>query len=278
MHLGSMRDFKIGSSLLWSCTAPARSRLLLPENSFCSATINAVAEKTRLDYTKLAVDSAKDATDTLKKELDVTSSAFQKAASDFPDGWDLIGQQIVAGLADTFNQVVSKAVPLLMASMSPMGKLDFLTGELGETATGLRSAIEGNGSTSNSDPKNNNMAPRPRQHPTTPGTPFMTDPAYSQVNKDITFFEMLQVLLTSGKEGGVNWEKAKGDVNNARSSAGFLKSMLNHSKESFSKLATTSETSSTYHGILNDMAKVTENFSRNKESMMLTSLDYYRAK
>lgn len=144
-----------------------------------------------------------------------------------------------------------------MASCSPKGKFEYLTGDATGFAGGLPKGNEGSSSDGSSRPP---LDAQPAQQSTQSGTPFMNDPAYSQVNKDMILFDIMRDLLTGGSDSGVNWDKAKGNNNSAKNPSSFLKSMFDDSKQTFNKLATANEPSVAYCGVLNDMSEVRKSF------------------
>lgn len=221
------------------------------------AKINLLSEQTRLDHTKIANEQAEDAVKALKKELDVTSAAFKKASDDYPDGWELVGQQIVSSLADTFNNVVSKALPVLMAAVSPVGKVDLFAGTAMNTAGGIEDMVRGgiNGGAGNPGSGGGHPAPAPAAATVRPTN--MADPAYSQVGKDIVFFDTLEQLLNGAKDGGVDWDKARGKGDgDAKSSSSFLRTMFDDAKQSFSRLATQEDPSMRYLRALEGVSRI----------------------
>ena len=56
------------------------------------------------------------------------------------------------------------------------------------------------------------------------------NPAYAHVVQDIVYLDALNVILTSGTDGGVDWQKAK-------SGASFVQSTLADAKEFFATMA-----------------------------------------
>ena len=69
------------------------------------------------------------------------------------------------------------------------------------------------------------------------------DPAYVQVVKDIVYLHALNVILTSGGGGGVDWEKAKSGIY-------AVNGMLGNSKVWFDAVASKELPSQTYTAVL----------------------------
>ena len=65
------------------------------------------------------------------------------------------------------------------------------------------------------------------------------DPAYSTVQKDMPYLNIPHILLTSGKNGGVNWDEASGSSaeGSASKSADYVHQMLQDADDTFTGLA-----------------------------------------
>ena len=85
--------------------------------------------------------------------------------------------------------------------------------------------------------------PAPAQNPPLPPqqpVPAASkDPAYSEVQKDMPYLNILHVLLTSGKNGGINWDEASGSstAGAASRSADYIHQMLQDADNAFAGLA-----------------------------------------
>ena len=91
------------------------------------------------------------------------------------------------------------------------------------------------------------------------------DPAYAKVGEDMTYLTSLQIIMSGGVGGGVDWPSVRGidcgtDADarekKAKSSIGFVLGMLRQSRLDFQKLATEQEPSKKYITILETAVKV----------------------
>ena len=75
------------------------------------------------------------------------------------------------------------------------------------------------------------------------------DPAYNQAARDLPFFELVDGVFV-GDDGGIDWDKAKGEPGKADPSIAFAAKMLQSSKTVLASLATSAEPSKTYSSAL----------------------------
>lgn len=90
-------------------------------------------------------------------------------------------------------------------------------------------------------PKNGEAPPPPPPAPPKPKSPlpqYSDDPAYVQVKPAMVYLTVLNALLTSGKDGGVNWESAVDSPDKPDKTASFTSKMLKYTLERFEESAT----------------------------------------
>ncbi|KEF58341.1 uncharacterized protein A1O9_06267 [Exophiala aquamarina CBS 119918] len=228
------------------------------EDELRTGKINQLSEKTRLDYQTMAVASAENATKRLEQELTVASEAFKKASDEYPTGWDIVGQQIVSGLADTFNTAVNAAIPVLMQHLSPFKNFTAAAGAVGDFIDDIQ---DDETPQSQRPPTNGATSTRPSGPAPTASNqipvPHITDPAYSQINTYMLYLNILNDLLSSGKDKGVNWDKARGsEKTDPKTTAKFLVSMFSDAKQSFAGLATKAQASTDYRDVIETALEV----------------------
>ena len=162
--------------------------------------------------------------------------------------WDLLGQQIVGQLADSLTTALNQAITALVDNLNPIAKAKAVAG----LASGL---IHGNEKEkANEAPSTNGNADAPAadRHISSPAATRpkdADDPAYNQAARDLPFFELVNGTFI-GDDGGIDWDKAKGEPGKANQSIVFAAKMLQSSKTAFESLATSAEPSKTYSGAL----------------------------
>ena len=158
--------------------------------------------------------------------------------------WDLLGQQVVGQLADCATTALNAVIPALVDNLNPIAKAKAAASMAGNLIHGDETkapndtpAVDGNASApAVSKPANSPVSTRPKD---------ADDPAYSQVARDLPFYELINGIF-KGDDGGVDWDKAKGEPGKANQSIAFAAKMLQLSKTSFASQATSSEPSKTY--------------------------------
>lgn len=90
--------------------------------------IQHTAAKTKLESTTEARKLATESTTTLnvtipirmtlQSSLETATSAYKKAADEFPSGWKTVAQQFVSNLTDTFTNAFNLIVPALIENFS----------------------------------------------------------------------------------------------------------------------------------------------------------------
>ncbi|KAK5654684.1 hypothetical protein OQA88_7008 [Cercophora sp. LCS_1] len=218
------------------------------------------AEKAKRDAQERAVKSAEAMAKRMEEELGVASEAYKKASDEYPSVWDVVGAEIVKGLADSFTTFVNAAIPVMMEQLSPFKKLTTATNALGDLTRGTIDAVE--------DIRNGPDGPQgvPQPQPQTTAQ-FVSDPAFSQVKRDLPLLNLLKDVLFSGDEGGVNWEKAmkkdpKADPKKAVPFINFLHNTLGTSATNFKSLAGNGKPSFEYTAVLTEVVGITKDMLR----------------
>ncbi|RSM20290.1 hypothetical protein CDV31_000784 [Fusarium ambrosium] len=197
--------------------------------------IERAVTKASIDYQKQTGDEAKGATRNLEKSLEAAIESYKKASDDFPTGWDILGQQIVEQLADSLTTALNQAIPTLVSNLSPVSK--------SSTFTDMAKGIIGNRNAA----LDNSVAP-------TGSSATNADPAYNQVGRDLIYWDLINAVFI-GSDGGIDWDKAKGEAGKPSPTA-FAAKMLGNSQQSFASLATSSEPSQQYRAALETVCKI----------------------
>ena len=176
------------------------------------------------------------------------------AYSDIFRRWDILGQQIVGQLADSLTTALNQAIPALVQNLNPIAKAGAIT----NMASGLLK-----GDKKGDTPAAGQPAPTPTQPNVAANSPSSTrpkdadDPAYSQVSRDLIYWDLINADF--GADGGVNWEKARGEAGKPAQSTSFASKMLENSKKSFA--AGSGDPSKKYTEALATASKVTQPIS-----------------
>ncbi|KAJ4232276.1 hypothetical protein NW759_002664 [Fusarium solani] len=205
--------------------------------------IESAVTKASIDYRKQTGDEAKAATRNLEQSLDAVTEAYKKASDDFPTGWDILGERIVEQLADSLTTALNQAIPALVSNLSPAAKATAYT----DMAKGIIGR-DGNKNAAS----NNSVAPTAPNAPSATRPKDATDPAYNQVGRDLIYWDLVNAVFI-GTDGGVDWDKAKGE---AGQSTAFAAKMLGNSQRLFASLATSAEPSQQYKVALETVCKI----------------------
>lgn len=138
-------------------------------------------------------------------------------------GWTVVGQQFVAGLGQTLNNALNAAIPALVARINPIA-------QVGEVVD----IYEKTQDPQKPPQKPDDVAakgPVPDQPNVQPAD--YNDPAYKVIGTISDVSSILLSLLTSGKDGGVDWDHAKPKAGDSNHSAGYVLSMLQFSQQNF---------------------------------------------
>ena len=168
----------------------------------------------------------------------------------------------MSSLADCVTTALNQAIPVLVDSLNPLKKVKAGADIVG----GFVNPKKGDDKTSTEKPGNTAVPSAPTQP--NPRPQESTDPAYAQVARDIIYLSTLNVILTTGTDGTVAWEKAKGNSSDPdkTSNIAFVRSMLADAKSSFTRVATDKAPSESYSDVLN----VTEKASNSLVTFVVT--------
>ncbi|KAH1912106.1 hypothetical protein KXW14_004294 [Aspergillus fumigatus] len=200
------------------------------EERLLATKVNMSVAQRQFDSEKNTVEEAKKISEKLGKQLDVTSEAYKKASDSFPSGWDILGQQIVGELADTLTTALGQAITAYTSNLNPVARAEKGVEMFEDVVNGGKNA-----------PKNGEAPPPPPPAPPKPKSPlpqYSDDPAYVQVKQAMVYLTVLNALLTSGKDGGVNWESAVDSPDKPDKTASFTSKMLKYTLERFEESAT----------------------------------------
>ncbi|KAH2534612.1 hypothetical protein KXW97_007790 [Aspergillus fumigatus] len=200
------------------------------EERLLATKVNMSVAQRQFDSQKNTVEEAKKISEKLGKQLDVTSEAYKKASDSFPSGWDILGQQIVGELADTLTTALGQAITAYTSNLNPVARAEKGVEMFEDVVNGGKNA-----------PKSGEAPPPPPPAPPKPKSPlpqYSDDPAYVQVKPAMVYLTVLNALLTSGKDGGVNWESAVDSPDKPDKTASFTSKMLKDTLERFEESAT----------------------------------------
>ncbi|KAK8066098.1 hypothetical protein PG997_012845 [Apiospora hydei] len=214
--------------------------------------VHLAAEQVMARTSQQAVDAAKGTMETLQTVLKHADEQYQKAADQFPSGWDLVAQEVVSNLASTATNALNQAIPALIDNYTLTGKMKDINSGMNIFKEGM-GGIKGMASADHSDAKAATTAPLP----TAPVLPdYYQDPAYTVIKTSAGWVDMLNGLLTSDK-GGVNWELAGStSATDKNSGPGFIKLMMEHDLETLNKKPATTPPSKDLKTILTDCISV----------------------
>ncbi|KAH1628851.1 hypothetical protein KXX39_004197 [Aspergillus fumigatus] len=200
------------------------------EERLLATKVNMSVAQRQFDSQKNTVEEAKKISEKLGKQLDVASEAYKKASDSFPSGWDILGQQIVGELADTLTTALGQAITAYTSNLNPVARAEKGVEMFEDVVNGGKNA-----------PKNGEAPPPPPPAPPKPKSPlpqYSDDPAYVQVKPAMVYLTVLNALLTSGKDGGVNWESAVDSPDKPDKTASFTSKILKDTLERFEESAT----------------------------------------
>ncbi|KAI5925415.1 hypothetical protein F4810DRAFT_708801 [Camillea tinctor] len=212
------------------------------------------AAKTRLAGTKEVKDEAAKNLGTLQETLKTATAAYKKAADEFPTGWDLIGQQFISDLGESFTNALNLAVPALIESYSLTAKIDkgvnIFTGNNG----GVKGGSVGDGKADHSA-----VQPAVKAPPAVPQavTPYPNDPAYGVIGPIRNYVASIRSFMIGGPNNGVDWELLTSkDHEKQSNSIEVLMALLADAKKTFKP--STDPPSVTLLAVLDDVIQVAE--------------------
>jgi hypothetical protein len=181
-----------------------------------------------------------------------------QCADDDRCSWDIVGQEVVKGLADCVTTVVNTAIPVLMEQLSPMKKVQAATNILGDLTKDAVDAAENIQNGLNMDSAVAGALQSSAQ--------FVADPAFSQIKKDMIWFNLLKDVLPAIPGGGVDWDKAKKEQTAGKAKGKTFLSVVETgfagAMDAFNNLATDSEPSAKYVAALEGINEVISDMKR----------------
>ncbi|KAI0468837.1 hypothetical protein F4859DRAFT_524009 [Xylaria cf. heliscus] len=165
--------------------------------------IQYAAANTKLESATQAKKLAGESLDRLKSSLDTATSAYKKAADEFPSGWDLVAQQFVSNLTDTFTNAFNLVVPSLIEAVSITAKIEKGINIFKPGNGGAQGGSVGDGKADHSNVPTATNAP-----PATPSAtpPFPNDPAYGVIGCIQGYVLTIRSFVTGGADKGVDWD------------------------------------------------------------------------
>ncbi|GFF59266.1 hypothetical protein IFM51744_09854 [Aspergillus udagawae] len=227
--------------------------------------VNMSVAQRQFDSQKNTVEEAKKISEKLGKQLDVASEAYKKASDSFPSGWDILGQQIVGELADTLTTALGQAITAYTSNLNPVARAQKGVEMFEDVVNGGKNA-----------PKNGEAPPPPPPAPPKPKSPlpqYSDDPAYVQVKPAMVYLTLLNALLTSGKDGGVNWDSAVDSPDKPDKTASFTSKMLKDTLERFEQSATEDPPSQKLLGVLQTATEVANEITKEAAKLKDISKD-----
>ncbi|GIK00972.1 hypothetical protein Aspvir_005002 [Aspergillus viridinutans] len=216
--------------------------------------VNMSVAQRQFDSQKNTVEEAKKISEKLGKQLDVASEAYKKASDNFPSGWDILGQQIVGELADTLTTALGQAITAYTSNLNPVARAEKGVEMFKDVVNGGKNA-----------PKDGEAPPTPPPAPPKPKSPlpqFSDDPAYVQVKPAMVYLTVLNALLTSGKDGGVNWDSAVDSPDKPDKTASFTYQMLKDTLDRFEQSVTENPPSQKFLGVLQTATEVADELTQ----------------
>ncbi|EGX53053.1 hypothetical protein AOL_s00007g2 [Orbilia oligospora ATCC 24927] len=244
------------------------------EDKILTTALDKAVAQSRLTDSEASMSIAKSATEKLEKQLEITGEAYKKASDEYPDGWDILGQQVASTFAETAANLLNQVLPTLVDNMTMIGK----TKAVASLLHGDKNDSTGNQGTSTSQtaPKQGSPQNQTQDIPNTDND----DPAYTSVTRDLNWLNLLNAILTGSEDGGMDWDKATGSTTKSGegskqkavgSSIGFVDNRLKDAVASFKKISTNKEPSKNYLKALNTAAKVSsEILAKVKESKSMS--------
>ncbi|QDS69640.1 hypothetical protein FKW77_009115 [Venturia effusa] len=159
------------------------------------------------------VAQSKQAMADIGKTMDTARVAYEKASNDQPKGWDIVGMQIVQGLADVVTTALSGAM----------------------SKKGSKSKTPTNGQTGQNGQNG------------TPSQTAIPDPGFAAVVKDLYCFDNMKPMLTK-TDGDVDWAGIGTDGSGLK----FIKGRLDAAKDALSKTSGTGLAKTTFSQALDD--------------------------
>ena len=183
------------------------------------------------------LDAAQKAMDTLGDTMATAREAYKKASDESPKGksldpylcnlaltslgWEVVGQQFVAGLGQTMNNALNACIPALVAKLNPVA-------QIGQAVDIFKSSTD-QSNKANGSKEDVSATGTPSQQPEVLPADH-NDPAYAAVGTVADVSTILLAMLTAGKDGGVDWPTAHPKPGESKQGAGYVLSMLEFSQ------------------------------------------------
>ncbi|KAB8264991.1 hypothetical protein BDV32DRAFT_145025 [Aspergillus pseudonomiae] len=193
--------------------------------------VQLAAAQMRLASTKEARKVAKKSLDTLQNSLQMATSAYKKAADEFPSGWDLVAQQLVSDLGDSLTNAINLAVPALIENYSMTEKMKAGVNIFEGNNGGAKGGSVGDGKVDNSNVPEATRVPSPTPRAT---LPYPNDPAYGIIGPIRNYVTTVSSFVSGGPDRGVDWELLKDkDPNKQNNGLGVLAALLQDAQDNF---------------------------------------------
>jgi hypothetical protein len=193
--------------------------------------VHLAAAQMRLSSTEEAKKLAEKSVNTLQNTLTTATSAYKKAADEFPSGWDLVAQQLVSDLGDSLTNAINLAVPAVIENYSVTAKMkermDIFKGNTG----GAKGGSVGDGKVDNSTVPSATQVPPPTARAT---LPYPNDPAYGIIGPLRNYVATILSFVTGGPDRGVDWELLKSkDPNKQNNGVGVMAALMQDAEKNF---------------------------------------------
>ncbi|GAB1206125.1 hypothetical protein APSETT445_004806 [Aspergillus pseudonomiae] len=193
--------------------------------------VQLAAAQMRLASTKEARKVAKKSLDTLQNSLQTATSAYKKAADEFPSGWDLVAQQLVSDLGDSLTNAINLAVPALIENYSMTEKMKAGVNIFEGNNGSAKGGSVGDGKVDNSSVPEATRVPSPTPRAT---LPYPNDPAYGVIGPIRNYVTAVSSFVSGGPNRGVDWELLKDkDPNKQNNGLGVLAALLQDAQDNF---------------------------------------------
>lgn len=193
--------------------------------------LHLAAAKAKLASTDEAKKLATESVSTLKSSLETATSAYKKAADEFPSGWDLVAQEFVTNLSESFTNAINLAVPALIENFSLTAKVQMGVNMFKGDNGGAKGGSVRDGAADHSNVVAATNAP-PVVPTATP--PFPNDPAYGVIGHIRAHVLSIQSFITGGPDKGVDWKLLRSkDPEKQNNGLAVLAVLLDDANESF---------------------------------------------
>ncbi|KAB5549660.1 hypothetical protein GE09DRAFT_1060097 [Coniochaeta sp. 2T2.1] len=191
------------------------------------------AARVRLGGAEEGKKLASSTVEQLKDSLKTATDSYKKAADNFPSGWDLVAQQFVSDLSQTFTSAINQAVPALIENYGTMAKVkeavDIFKGDQGGAKGGSLGDKPEPVDHSGVQPATQAPDPVPSAVP-----PYPNDPAYGVIGLIRANLTTVQSFITGGADHGVDWDTLMSkDSGKANTGLGVMAALLDDARNGF---------------------------------------------